>query len=70
MRCAECTPIDDDSENAEIKPAEGRRVRQRPLPVPCKALEGRVLDVHGAKSNTAGHSNSSVLTVYALVNLG
>ena len=25
---------------------------------------------HGAKSNTAGHGNSPVLTVYALVNLG
>ena len=29
-----------------------------------------LLNVHGAKSNTAGHSNSPVLTVYALVNLG
>ena len=36
----------------------------------CKALEGRVLDVHGAKSNTAGRGNGPVLTVYALVNLG
>jgi len=38
--------------------------------VPCKALERRVPGVHGAKSNTAGHGNSPVLTVYALVNLG
>ena len=38
--------------------------------VPRKALERRVLDVHGAKSNTAGQSNSPALTVYALVDLG
>ena len=38
--------------------------------VSCKALERRVLDVRGAKSNAAGRRNSPVLTVYTLVNLG
>lgn len=38
--------------------------------MPCKALERRVLDVRGAKSNVAGRRNSPVLTVYTLVNLG
>ena len=51
-------------------PLEAEESDKRPLELPCKALEGRVLDVHGAKSNTAGHGNSPALTVYALVNLG
>ena len=38
MRGTERTPIDDDAENAEIKPAGGRRVRQRPLECPARRL--------------------------------
>ena len=70
MMCIERTPINDDAENAEIKPDGGRRIRLRPFPLPARRLNDVLLNVHGAKSNTAGHSNSPVMTVYALVNLG